>query len=108
MHVTVFENSFSHSTRALGYTVKRHNLGLHIGGKSGVFCSTEIDSLGPTRHLNPNPIVAIRHNDTRLAQFINDCVQQIGARMSECYITTGRGNCTQKSTRFDTIGNHSM
>jgi orotate phosphoribosyltransferase len=30
MHVTIFENSLRHSTRALGYTVKRHNLGLQV------------------------------------------------------------------------------
>ena len=74
MHVTIFENSLRHSTRALGHTIQRHNLGLHICGESRVFSSTKIDGFGTTRHLNPNPIVAIRHDDTRFAQLINDCV----------------------------------
>ena len=106
MHVTVFENSLGDSTRAFGDTIQRHNLSLHIGGKSGVLRGAEIDGLGTTRHLNTNPILTIRHDSARLAQFINHRIQQIGTRMPEHYITTGRSDRTQKRTGFNAICNH--
>jgi hypothetical protein len=56
VHEAVFKNGFGHLAGTLRHTVERHELGLHVGRKTGVFGGAKALRLEPPVELHPDAV----------------------------------------------------
>ena len=94
------------------HRVEHHELGLHVGGETGVF--------GGAKTLRPQvrkcgPICAHAQTtghgfnaDASVAQFVDDGFQMVTTRVLQHHVATGGRDRAQEGARFNAVGHHAV
>ena len=106
MHEAVFKNGFGHARSALRNGIHRHELRLHVGGKTGIFGGAQIDWLRTAVHFRANPVFTGFNLHAHFAQFVQRGVHDARVNVGQANFAAGRGHRTQEGARFNTVGHN--
>src|SRR5690554_2469833 len=94
---------------AVRYRIERHELGLHIGGKTGVRRGANIDrTRAAPFHIELYPAIAQRDFGSSLLELGQYRLKDIGPGVAYPYPTTRQGRSDQEGPGFDAVGHDVM
>ncbi len=105
MHEAVLENGFADHAGALGDRVERGELGLHVGGKTGVRRRDQVDCLrSPAAHVQLDAVAFQGDACTGFFKLIQNRIHGAGPRVDGTHSAAGHGGGNEKSAGFNPIG----
>ena len=108
MHEAVFKNRLGNLSRAIRHAVKRHDLGLHIGGEAGVRLRADRHRLRAAVHRYMDPVRTRFNLSPRLADLVDHNRKRVRSDIGERHITLRRGRGRHEGTRLNAVGDHGV
>ena len=106
VHEAVFENGFGDAGRALGNTVHRHELRLHVGGKRRVRGGAHVHRFQLAVGFDFDPVVAGADLGPGFAQLAHHRIQRVGLGVGGAHAAAGHGGRNQEGAGLDAVGHH--
>ena len=106
--VTVVPHAFGHHTGALCQTQASGDLGLHIGGKTGVGHGLDIGAVQRSGAAHQNGIVPLLHIYAHFQQLCSDALQMLGNDILNQNLTTSRSHGSHVGAGFDLVGDNGI
>ena len=108
VHEAVLENIFGDDRRAFGLRGQRHELGLHVGGKSGKFFGGHIrGGEGIVAH-HAHGVGGRLGLDSDFLEFAEDRAEVSGIASGDVEVAAGHGSGDKKCAGFDAVGNDAV
>ena len=108
MHETVLENILSDNAGAFGLRGQRHELRLHVGGKTGIFFGDHVGGSEWIVSHDANGVGILFALYADLRQFGHQRAQMLRVASGDVEITCGQDRGDDKRSGFDAVRNDAM
>ena len=105
MDKPVFENGFRNDAQARCHRHQHHELGLHIGRKSGIGQGFDIDAGYQLRAFHPDGLSRHQILAPASSQFMNQGLQMVGFTVLKGDIPSGQGGGHHERSGLDPVRN---